>query len=102
MLTECIMMAIAGLIMIIVGIFSISQDAFYLPWFTRSKVADEHLNKYANGMGAGSVFIGLGITGTAIARIFISGEKIWLIAAAGCTAGLIVIAISYFGYGKRH
>ncbi len=37
-----------------------------------------------------------------LARIFTSGEKIWLIAAAGCTAGLIVIAISYFGYGKRH
>lgn len=101
MLIECIIMAAAGLIMVIMGIISISQDAFYLPWFTRCKVADAYLNKYANGMGTGSLLIGSGIMGTAISRIFIHHESIWIIAAVGCTAGVIVIAVTYFVYGKR-
>lgn len=100
MLTECIIMAAAGLIMIIIGIISISHDAFYLPWFTRSKVADEHLNQYAKGMGTGSLLIGLGIVGTALTRIFIHHELVWLIAAIGCSAGLVAIGFAYFIYGR--
>ncbi len=100
MLTECIIMAAAGLVMMIIGLISITRDAFYLPWFSRIRISDEHLNQYAKGMGTGSVLIGLGITGTAVCRIFIHNELIWLIAVAGCSAGLIAIACSYFIYGR--
>lgn len=101
MLTECIIMATAGVIMIVVGIISVMKDAFYLPWFTRSGVCDEFLNKYANGMGIGSVLIGSGVAVTAVCRIFWQHEAVWIIAAVGCAAGVIVIFVTYLVYARR-
>lgn len=100
MLTECIIMIVAGLIMIIFGIITVSQDAFFLPWLSRTHIPDHLLNKYANGMGLGSLFIGLGISAAGITRLFIQNEIVWIIIAAGSLAGVLTISVTYFAYGR--
>ena len=101
MITECIIMIISGLIMVIFGIITVSQDAFYLPWFTRAHVPDHLLNKYAKGMGLGSLFIGIGIALGGMIRLIFQSKVFWIVVAVGCSIGVLIIGITYFIYGRR-
>lgn len=95
-------MIIAGLIMLIVGLYTICTDAFFLPWFSRTHIPDEFLNKYADGMGVGSFLIGLGTAAAGITRLFIQNEIVWIMIGIGCCTGLISIAVTYLKYARRH
>lgn len=102
MVTECIIMIVVGFVMLVVGLYTIITDAFYQPWFSRTHIPDEVLNKYADGMGTGSFLIGLGTAAAGITRFFIQNEAVWIIIGAGCCAGLISIAVTCLKYvGRR-
>lgn len=102
MIAECIIMIISGLIMVIIGIVNVTRDAFYLPWFSRAHIPDHLLNKYAKGMGFGSLFIGIGIALGGMIRLIFQSKVFWIVVAVGCSIGVLTIGITYFIYGRRH
>lgn len=99
-MTETIMQAVAGLIIIVLGILNMKGNISLLHSYHRKKVKDEDIRPFGRIIGIGTIIVGITIIAAGVTGFFSeNAPNIVLIAGFVPGFGLILYALLKYNKG---
>ena len=98
-MTETIMQAVAGIVIIIIGILNIKGNVSMLHSYHRKRVKEEDILPFGRKIGIGAIIIGCTIIGAGVAELYFENIRN-IILIAGFIPGFIFIIYAMLKYNK--